>query len=1015
MTPERWQRVERIYLEALDVPAAARAGFLNKACANDEALRGEVESLLAQGGGSFFDTPAINAAARLIAPAPGTLVGTRIGPYHVLSLLGVGGMGEVYRARDTRLERVVAIKVLSDQGTATPQTLERFQREARAASALNHPHICTIYDVGTDPPFIAMEWLEGETLQQRLTRGAMEIPAVVDVALAVAAALAAAHSSGIVHRDIKPANIFLTAHGAKILDFGLAKTASGPAASVSGEATRFRVTDPGSTLGTVSYMSPEQVRAEDLDGRTDVFSLGVVLYEMATGALPFRGNSVGVIFAAILNDAPVAPVRLNPGVPAELEHIIDKCLEKERNLRYQRASDMWTDLRRLKRDTDSGQIGAMLPFGAVSGIVTHWKAITPAVAGVLAVFVAGYFYLHRAPTLTDKDTIVLADFRNTTGDPVFDDTLRQGLAVQLGQSPFLSLISEQRIQQTLHLMGQGADARLTPELARDICERTASAAVLEGTIAPLGSQYVLGLHAKNCRTGDVLDDEQVQVATKEDVLNALSHIASTFRTRVGESLSTVEKHSTPLAEATTSSLEALKAYSAAYKATFSKGPADTLPLYKRAVEIDPQFAMAYALVGFMYSNLGASVLSAESTSKAYQLRDRTSDPERFFIMALYDRQVTGNLEKERQTLELWAQTYPRDVNAHGLLAGFAAAGTGRYEESIEEAKKVIAIDPDLGPAYATLAYDYLYLDRLKEAEITLQGTSERKIESSELMVLRYYLSFLNGDSLGMDRAAAQARGKPGVEDQMFFVQALVLARSGHLQLARRMSGRAVDVAQQTGQRERAATYEAGAAVWDAFFGNAPAARRSAMDALKLSQGRDVEYAAAFALALAGDVSRSQALANDLERRFPEDTSVRYTYLPILRALFSLNASEPSQAIERLHIALPYELAGTGISFFGVGGFFGSLYPAYVRGAAYLALRQGAEATAEFQKILEHRGLVLGDPVGAVTRLQVARAFALSGDQVKAKGAYQDFLTLWRDADPDIPILKQAQAEYAKLQ
>ena len=541
-----------------------------------------------------------------------------------------------------------------------------------------------------------------------------------------------------------------------------------------------------------------------------------------------------------------------------------------------------------------------------------------------------------------------------------------------------------------------------------------SSAVLAGTIAPLGSQYVLGLHAKHCRTGDVLDDEQVQVAKKEDVLNALSHIASTFRTRVGESLSTVEKHSTPLVEATTSSLEALKAYSAATRVVFSMGPAAVLPLYKRAVEIDPQFAMAHAFMGFMYSNLGESVLSAESTRKAYELRDRTSDWERFFITTLYDRQVTGNLDKERQTLELWVQTYPRDVNAHGLLSGFVSGGTGRYEQAIEVAKKTIALDPDAGPAYGAVAWHSLYLDRLKDAEIALRLTSERKLERPELFVLRYYLAFLNGDGPGMDRAVALARDKRGMEEQMFFAQALVLARSGQLQPARRMSGRAVDVAQQSGQRERAATYETGAAVWDAFFGNAPAARRSAMDALERSRGRDVEYAAAFALALAGDVPRSQTLANDLERRFPEDTSVRFNYVPALRALFALNAGEPSRAIELLQINGPYELAAPGISFVGVGGFFGSLYPVYVRGTAYLAERRGAEAVAEFQKILEHRGLVLGDPVGAVTRLQLGRAFVLSGDQVQAKGAYQDFLTLWRDADPDIPILKQAQAEYAKL-
>ena len=570
-------------------------------------------------------------------------------------------MGEVYRARDTRLERIVAIKVLPAGVPVSAETLERFQREARAASALNHPHICTIYDVGTDPPFIAMELLEGETLADRIGRlkaqgSVLPVDAALSMAVSIADALDAAHGKGIVHRDIKPANIFLTAHGPKILDFGLATTA-GPDAAHADQATRpaaARLTDPGSTLGTVSYMSPEQVRAEPLDARTDVFSLGVVLYEVATGTLPFRGDSPGTIFDSILNRAPVAPVRLNPDVPAEYERIIDKCLEKDRDLRYQHASELRTDLRRLKRDTDSHRVVARDATSAQPGVATSGarrsKAIVPAVAAVLAIVVAGYFYARRTPKLTEKDTIVLADFTNTTGDPVFDGTLRQGLAIQLAQSPFLSLVSDERIQRALTLMGQPADARLTPQLAREICERTGAAAFLDGSIASLGSQYVLGLRAKNCHTGDVLDEEQVQAARKEDVLGALSHIASTFRTRVGESLATVEKHDTPLEEATTPSLDALKAYSAGAKHfSADANTAAAVPLLKRAIEIDPKFAMAYASLGFAYGLLGEPALAAENNRKAYELRDRASDREKFFIAATYDLQVTGNLEKALQT------------------------------------------------------------------------------------------------------------------------------------------------------------------------------------------------------------------------------------------------------------------------------------------------------------------------------------------------------------------------------
>ena len=759
-------------------------------------------------------------------------------------------MGEVYRAKDTRLERVVALKVLPDGVTASPQTLERFQREARSASALNHPNICTIYDVGTDPPFIAMELLEGETLQQRLQRGLMEVPVLVDIAFAVVDALDTAHATGIVHRDIKPANIFLTARGAKILDFGLAKSASGPAAvGVADEATRSAqalLTDPGNTLGTVSYMSPEQVRAAPLDARTDLFSFGVVLYEMATGTRPFRGDSPGTIFDAILNRAPVPPVRLNPDVPAELERLIDKCLEKDRNLRYQHASDIRTDLQRLKRDTDSGRRSSNL---------------------------------HSTPTLTDTDTIVLADFDNKTGDPVFDDTLRLGLSVELQQSPFLSVISDRQVQHQLALMGQPKDARLTPDVAQQIGERTASAMVLEGSIARLGSQYVLGLRARNCSTGHILHQEQIQAARIEDVLNSLSEIARKLRTRLGESRATVETHSTPLAEVTTPSLEALKAYSTAMKMAVSSGHATAIPFFRRAVDIDPKFAMAHANLGLMYSVAGDSVLSAESTTKAWQQRDRVSDREKFFIDFTYHRQVTGNLEKAYQTLELWLETYPRgnrDPKPQDLLAGLSTHGTGRFERAIDASQKTIAADPDFAIGYLNLAYSYFFTGRFAEAERTLQHAAEHKLDMPDFLVIRYNIALLQSDQAQMDRAVALARGKPRTEHWMAHEEALALARSGRLQTARRLSSRAVDLALHEGERGAAASYQAARAVWEAVCANAAEGKRNAMAALALSSGRDVEYIAALALSLSGDSARSQQLADDLEKRFPEDTFVKFT-------------------------------------------------------------------------------------------------------------------------------------------
>jgi len=947
--------------------------------------------------------------------------GARVGPYEIVSPLGIGGMGEVYRAKDTRLERVVAIKVLPDGVSASPQALERFLREARAASALNHPNICTIYDVGNDPPFIAMELLEGETLQQRLQCGLMEVPVLVDIAFAVADALEAAHSKGTVHRDIKPANIFLTPRGPKILDFGLAKAASGPAGTdASRQATRSAevlLTDPGNTLGTVSYMSPEQVRAQPLDARTDVFSFGVMLYEMAAGQLPFRGESSGIIFDSILNRAPVPPVRLNPDVPGELERIIDKCLEKDRNLRYQHASDIRTDLQRLMRDTDSGRVINRPTPAATTAIFKGWKIIVPAAVAVLASLVAGSFYVHRRPQLTDKDTIVLADFTNTTGDPVFDGTLRQGLAIQLEQSPFLSLVSEERIQKTLALMSRPVDARLTPELAREICERTASAAVLEGSIDSLGTQYVVGLRARHCRTGNVLDQEQVQAARKEDVLNALSQIASTFRTRVGESLATVKEHDTPLEEATTPSLEAWRAFSAASKHLLSDGDlAAAVPLFKEAIEKDSKFAMAHASLGFTYGLLGQPALSAESNRKAYELRDRTSYREKFFITTTYELQVTGNLEKAKQTCELWLQTYPRDKVPYGFLGAQLYPTFGQYEKGVEAAKRLVEIDPDFPVGYLQLAFNNQFAGHLEEAEHALKQASDRKLEIPELLIQRYDVAFLRGDQAGMDREVALGQKESGAEDMIADRQAFVWAYSGHLEKAKSMAQRAADLNQQPDRRGRKALIEIGPALWDAFFGNVSAAKKRAMAAADLSTDRDVEFGAAFVLALSGEPSRSRALAKDLDRRFPEDSAVQFIYLPQIRALLALNddskEGDASKAIELLQIARPYD---RGFPPSGAPMFIGIFYPIYVRGLAYLAAHQGSEAATEFRKILDGRSVVVSDPIGALAHLQLGRAFVLSGDKTKAKTAYQDFLTLWKEGDPDIPILKQAQAEYAKLQ
>jgi serine/threonine protein kinase/tetratricopeptide (TPR) repeat protein len=989
MDSQRWKQVDNILQSVLDRAPEERDAFLRGACADDEALEREVRSLLSsdEEARRFLENPALEVAARAIALkqdvdathsilVPGA---QPISHYRILGSLGSGGMGVVYKAEDIRLHRFVALKFLSDELARDPAALHRFQREARAASALNHPNICTIYDIGEQDgrSFIVMEFMEGTTLRQRLAAGRLEWETLLTLGVEIADGLESAHAAGIVHRDIKPANIFITQRDhAKILDFGLARL-------ITPEDVQEPLTGTGMALGTVEYMSPEQRRGEPLDARSDLFSFGLVLYEMATGARL------------------VAGVRLSTEVSPELERILSKCLENDRERRYQHVSEIRTALQRL-------QSGAQ-------PVVTKRSARILAAAAVLTLLGAGYFYYDRAihgkPKLTDKDTIVLADFKNTTGDPVFDGTLRQGLSVQLEQSPSINVASEQLIQKALRLMGRPADAPLTPDLAREICERTAGAAVLDGSISRLASQYVLGLRAKNCRTGDVFYEEQVQAARKEDVLNAVSQIAVKFRTRAGESHATVEKFSRPL-EATTPSLEAWKAYSLGWKVVSSTGSADAIPHFKRAIGIDPKFALAYAFLGRMYGDIGEPALSAENLAKAYELLDRASEAEKFFITANYDLQVTGNLEKAQETFELWSRTYPRDIQPHGLLSGQIYPVFGKHQKAIEEAETAIAIDPDFRFAYVNLATSYQLLGRLEEAEAAFQRASERKLFVPEFLPGRYDLAFLRGDTAEMDRQVALAKGETGIEATMAGHEALVMAYSGHLRQAGSTLARVGDLAHHPARREEAALLQTTAALWNAFFGNAMAARQGAKEVLKLSNGRDVEYGAAFALALSGDSSAAAELANDLRKRFPEDTSVRISYLPALHALLALNRGEPSRAVEALQAAVPYEL-GVPLSWFN--GSFGALYPVYVRGEAFLRAHQGAEAAEEFRKILDHRGIVGSDPIGALARLQLGRAYALSGDKTRARAACQDFLTLWKDADSDIPILKQARVEYAKLQ
>jgi serine/threonine protein kinase/tetratricopeptide (TPR) repeat protein len=1026
MDPERWKQVDKLLQSALDRPATERDVFLRDACGADEQLEHEIRSLIDahDHAENFLGAPAIDLAARQLAgsrdgarlePDSDPLIGRTLSHYRIVEKLGGGGMGVVYKAEDTRLERCVALKFLAPDLAEDSEALARFRREARAASALNHSNICTVYDVGDEDgrAFLVMEFLEGTTLKQRIAARPLDIDLLLTLAIEIADSLEAAHAAGIVHRDIKPANLFVTSRGhAKILDFGLAKVRSTAGNSDIAATTRAGLTGAGSVVGTIAYMSPEQVRGQDVDARTDLFSFGVVLYEMATGTTAFHGDTTGLIFDGILNRAPASAVQLNPDLPRELERIIAKCLEKDRDVRYQHASEIRADLQRLQRDRQSARLApgtTMQARPALAGRSMLWLSVAAAV--VIAAGIAAAIYSRRPPPLTDKDTIVLAEFTNTTGDAVFDDTLRQGLAVQLQQSPFLSLIPDDRIRRTLPLMNQPPDARLTPDIAQGVCVRIGSAAVLEGSIATLGSQYVLGLRAKNCATGDILANEQAQAARKEDVLSTLSQIATRFRSRIGESLATIEKHSVPLEEATTPSIEALQAYTAGLKTLNSVGWVRGHPLFQRAVAIDPGFAMAHAQVGFGYSVIGESALARPSIRKAYELRDRASAAERFFIETLYDRDVTGNLEREQRTLETWAESYPRDARPHGLISGLALTSTGKYELSIAEAEKAIALDPDLTPAYVNRAINQVFLNRLDDALLTVRHATDRKLQSPEwFFYVRYFVAFLRGSADELARMTTAARKIPLLEDITSHLEALHLAREGRLEDARRMSAIAVEIAQRS-NRERAGLFEAARAVWEGFYGNVTAARQSAAKALELGRGREVDYAAAFALGLSSDLPRSRSLAEDLAREYPEDTSVQFMYLPTLRALVSLNAHEAAAAIQGLQTATRYDLA---LGVVGFIGRFGGLYPIYVRGQAYLTADQPAAAAAEFQKIVDHRSIVLVDPMDALARLQLARALVLAGDTVKAKSVYSELLTLWQNADAGIPKVMDARAEYGRL-
>jgi serine/threonine protein kinase/Flp pilus assembly protein TadD len=1039
MNKERWQLIERTYHGALECAGEARSAFLDEACAGDEALRNEVEELIThdEQDPSFIELPALAIAAREMAndsldkeqtqTIENSSAPQRIGPYKLLAPLGKGGMGEVHLALDTRLNRRVAIKLLPAAFTSDVERVRRFELEARAASALNHPNILTIHEIGVEDGlhFIVTEFIEGETLRQRMASARLTLPTVLEVGAQIASALGAAHGAGIVHRDIKPENIMLRPDGfVKVLDFGLAKLSKQQSLATSTEAPTIANggTLPGTVMGTIAYMSPEQARGLEVDARTDIFSLGVVLYELIAERTPFEGPTNLDLIVSILERDPLPLAQHWPAVPAALERIVAKALHKKPEERYQTASDLQLELKLLAKETEiatnpegrrateeraqsalrTAEPGAPPTTSSAEYIIAQLKNHPRGTLITLLILVLGAvaaLVFNRAPALTDKDTILLADFLNTTGDPVFDGTLSKGLAVQLEQSPFLNVFPEARMRQTLRLMGRSPEERVMGEIAREICVRENIKVLIAGSIAALGSHYAITLEAINGQTGEVPAREQVEAEGKEQVLRALSQAATRLRERLGESLSSIQRFDKPLEVATTSSLEALKAYSQGEDQTLRGRFLEAIPSFKHAVELDSDFASAYAMLAVSYYNLKQSGLAAENAVKAYALRERVSEYEKFRVVSYYYAFVTGEVDKRIEILEMLRQTYPRDYRAPAMLAR-AYNQVTQSDNAAAEAREAMRLNPNFAAAYRILGSALIQLNRFAEGGETYEQALQQKLDIVEFHSGLYEIAFVSGDRAAMQHQLDWTIGKQ-VEYVALGWQTGTEAFDGEWRQAQDFARRAIHLALRSGAKEEAAGYAAEQALRAAVFGRFTSAKAAAAQSLALDRNQITLPRAALALAQCGESSQARLLIEDFSKRYPKDTLVIGIWLPVIRAMLELQRENAAQAIELLKAAGRYEAAA-------------EFWPQYVRGQAYLRLKSGREAAAEFQKILDHRGEAPLSPLFPLAQLGLAQASALAGDATGSRKAYQDFLTLWKDADADLPVLIEAKKAFERL-